>query len=232
MIIGSILLAFGIQAWWDETRERDEESRLLEAVLEDMRANLVLIETNSSYHRAAVAAEREILSLAGQAPSTITLQATDSLIADVSWWFGSAHWHTGALEALTRGGRLEVIRDEELRHTLASWTRIIDEVRLTEDQENEFFDDALMPFMRREAWVPQIADLAQVLPGTDLAPGYGRVNWATETRDHRPLLLSPEFQNLVLHKLWVQVDILSAYEAFSEQLQELIGQVEAEAVPQ
>ena len=50
--------------------------------------------------------------------------------------------------------------------------------------------------------------------------------------DHRPLLLSTEFQNLVLQKLWVQVDILSAYEDFSEQLQELIGQIEAEVVPQ
>jgi hypothetical protein len=227
-IVVSILLAFAIQAWWEGRQEHSEEERLLQAVLEDMRSNRDLISDVSSYHEAVLASERRILSLAGTSPAQIQIESADSLIGDIAWWYGSTHWRTGGLEALTQGGRLEVVSNEDLRHTLASWARVIANVQMAEDQESEFFNDALMPFLNREAWVPQIAEVAQVLPGTDQRPGYGRVNWATEIRDHRSLLLAPSFQNLVLQRLWVQVDILSAYEGFSDQLQELISLIEAE----
>jgi hypothetical protein len=228
VILGSILLAFGIEAWWSERQDAGEELRLLSAVHEDMQANLAQVAENAAYHTAAEAAERQILTLAGADPATLSLQAVDTLLADILWWQGSQHWQTGALDALTLGGKIDIIRNEELRHTLASWIRRIELVRSAEDQEEDFFVNALIPYLRREASVTQIAELAQFMPGTDIAPGYGRVNWAQEQRDHRPMVASTELQNLVLQKLWIQVDILYRYDAFSTQLTDLIGVIEAE----
>ena len=227
-IVVSILLAFSIQAWWEGLQERAEEDRLLRSVLQDSRANLDVIREASAYHQASLASERRILALAGAPNDQLTVEAADTLIGRLVWWYGSTHWSTGGLEALTAGGRLEVVRNQELRQTLASWSRRIDDVRYVEDQEGEFFNSALMPFLRREAYVPQIGETSQVLPGTDRTPKYGQVNWSTRVRDHRPLLVSAEFQNLVVQKLWVQVDILSAYGRFAEQLETLIREVEAE----
>ena len=36
VIVGSILLAFGIQAWWDERQERREETELLLGLAPDV----------------------------------------------------------------------------------------------------------------------------------------------------------------------------------------------------
>jgi hypothetical protein len=185
-----------------------------------MQANRQEIDRKSTYHTAALASERRILSLAGTPLDQVPPALADSLIGDVAWWKGSQGWRTGGLDALTGGGRLEVISREELRGALLGWHRVLDDVRSMEDQENEFFDDALMPYLRSEAWVPQIAEEAQVQPGTDFRPGYGEMNWASERRDHRPLLLAPTFQNLVVQKLWIQ--------DFSAELDSLIHTLEAE----
>jgi hypothetical protein len=228
VIVGSILLAFGVQAWWDGRQERTEEDRLLVSVLDDMRANRQEIERKSAYHTAALASERRILSLAGTPLDQVTQAVADSLIGDVAWWKVSQGWRMGGLDALTGGGRIEVISREELRSALLGWHRVLDDVRSMEDQENEFFDNALMPYLRNEAWVPQIAEEAQIQPGTDFRPGYGEMNWASEPRDHRPLLLAPAFQNLVVQKLWIQTDILRAYQDFSAEVDSLIHTLEAE----
>jgi hypothetical protein len=197
-------------------------------VLEDARENLTVLERVSSYHRAALAAEREILRLMGAGPTGVSPERADSLLGDLTWWQGSDHWFTGALESLIDGGRLSIVQSEGLRQVLASWLRNVESVRFAEDQENAFFIDHFMPFLQREAYVPQIAELAQVSPGTGYEPGYGRVNWLAEPRDHSPIITSQEFQNLVLQRLWIQVDILKAYEEFEGQLNDLIEMIEAD----
>jgi hypothetical protein len=232
VIVFSILLAFGIDTWWDQVQERDEEARLLQAVLDDALANLEVIEEKSTYHGAVMEVEREILRLAGAAPEEISAEKADSLIADLTWWLGSDHWNTGALEALVEGGRLEVVEDQDLRRTLASWGRLVQIAMNVDDQEEVWFNDAFMPFMRAEARVSQIAQIAQTLPGGGGSPGgmgtpdYGEVDWWPEPRDHRPLLVSEPFQNLVVQKLWIQSDILGQYERFAAQLRDLIARIE------
>ena len=230
VIVGSILLAFGVQAWWDGRQERTEEDRLLVSVLDDMRANRQEIERKSAYHTAALASERRILSLAGTPPDRFSLALADSLIGDVLWWKGSQGWQTGGLDALTGGGRLEAISRKELRGALLGWSRVLDDVRAMEDQENEFFDNALMPHLRDGAWVPQLAESSRVEPGSDaeVIPGYGEMNWAPERRDHRPLLVESSFQNLMVQKLWIQVDILTAFRNFAIEIDSLIHTLEAE----
>ena len=42
VIVGSILMAFGIEAWWDGAQERAEEAQLLASLAEEFRANVDL----------------------------------------------------------------------------------------------------------------------------------------------------------------------------------------------
>ena len=228
VIVASILLAFGIEAWWSRAQEREEETRLLGAVLEDARANLGILEENRAYHAAVLNSARRILQLAGEGSARLSPQEADTLIADLAWWLGSDHWQTGGLDALVGGGRLDLVQDEGLRLTLASWDRNVADVRYAEDQENEFFDAALMPFLRENARVAQIGEIAQVLPGRGDIIDYGRVDFGPTAVDHRPMLESQPFQNLAVHKLWIQTDILSAYDHFQAELVTLIEQLETE----
>jgi hypothetical protein len=227
-ILVSILLAFAIQAWWDGTRDGEEEDRLIEAVLSDTQANRIELETALAYHTAAGEVSRSILRLAGEPRNSLSAAAADTLLSELVWYYGSEQWRAGAIDVLIDGGRLQAIQDPDLRQLLASWRSALDRVRSIEQIEGVYFDDVLMPYLRAHASVPQIADLAQVLPGTDLEPGYGRTNWVLEQRDHREMLRSDEFQNVVLQKLWIHVDVLSAYEEFSSGLDELIRRLESQ----
>ena len=44
VIVGSILLAFGIEAWWNETQERAEERQALGALAREFRAASALLD--------------------------------------------------------------------------------------------------------------------------------------------------------------------------------------------
>ena len=62
VIVASILLAFGIEAWWGERLEREEEQRLLVALLEESQDTLQQIERNVSFHTALIASANALLS--------------------------------------------------------------------------------------------------------------------------------------------------------------------------
>lgn len=227
-IVGSILLAFGIEASWAGRQDRSEGLRVLRAVLEDARANIGLVDENRVYHEAALGREREILRLADAGAGHLSIAQADSLIADLTWWNGSDHWQTGALDALTGSGRLDLVQNEDLRNVLASWNRNVLGVQRFEDEELEFFDASFMPFLREEAWVPQVAEIADIMPGSGFEGGYGDVDFRSEPVDHRQLIVSPAFLNLVLQKLWIQTDILERYDRFRAELLHLVQLLEDE----
>ncbi len=91
VIVLSVLLAFGIQAWWDDLSEAREETRLLRAVLEEARANQAMLEEEEADQRAGLQHSRRILMLAGSDPADLSAELTDTLIADLSWW-SSSDW--------------------------------------------------------------------------------------------------------------------------------------------
>lgn len=227
-IVLSILLAFAIQAWWEDHREAVEARRLLQSVVEDVRQDLSYIASEGRYHEAVVKSARHLLELSGTGREPESLEQMDSLLADLVWWRGSDHWHTGAVDVLTAGGRLDVIHDDDLRIRLASWGALVSDIRAVEDQENDFFVTTLMPFLRTEASLPQVGEVAQVVPGMGEKYPYGRLDFSSSRTDHRRLLRSTEFQNLLVQKVWLQLDIVRLHESFADQANSLITEVEAE----
>lgn len=227
-IVASVLLAFAIQAWWERRSEYKEDVRLLSAVLDEMRTNLAAIDANRAFHLGVVDVDTTLLKLAGVDPSALAPQYADSLIAGLSWWNGSNSWTTGAVTALVGAGRLSAIQDETLRRRLAEWPKRIDMLRAAEDQEYDFFFTVFMPYIRREASLPQISDAIRFRPGSSQPYEVGRLNHAPVHTDHRRLIVSREFQNMVLHQRWIQDDILDWYDIFAKDVSQIIVALEAE----
>jgi hypothetical protein len=227
-IVVSVLLAFAIQAWWEQRRERAEEVRLLIAVLDEMRSNLSALEGNRAFHLAVLSADNTALRLAGLDPRSLTVEYADSLIADLSWWNGSTSWATGAVSALTSSGRLSAIRDEPLRRIFAEWPKRVDMVRAAEDQEYDFFIGVFMPYIRKEGSLAQISDAIRTRPGSQERYTLEKLNYAPTDTDHRRILVSREFQNMVLHRRWIQDDILDWYDKFAATLHAAIRALEIE----
>jgi hypothetical protein len=109
-IVISILLAFSIDAWWDDRKDIAEERELLlglEVEFVDLRARLdKWAERNRS---AALLLERYLSD-----------SVTEMDLKSVEWVFVSAYIANvldqgGALDALLASGRLERIRDRDIR---------------------------------------------------------------------------------------------------------------------
>ena len=127
VIVGSILLAFGIDAWWDGRRERQEEREALEGLERDFSVNLRAARTSIMSLRAdnrALAALEDILD------AQLASVSSDSalLFARAMNGYRTFDPQDGTLDALLASGRLGVLRDGELRGLLVEWKTAVDDV--------------------------------------------------------------------------------------------------------
>ena len=120
VIVASILLAFALDAGWDDRQERRRVAELLSAVADDFEREVAALDSVIAVNR-----ERELV-------QTALLQATDpsgpgvapDSIARLAARNGDQQIHDpsfGALTALLSTGGLEEVDDPELRRLLAGW---------------------------------------------------------------------------------------------------------------
>lgn len=206
-IIVSILLAFAIDAWWQERVERQEEEEILVALLADFRQAK---ENIAERHKSAVVIQSAINQLAkisyGQSspPDSATL---DQLLGKLSWWFPGGQIPTGALNSLVYGGMLGTIQDDELRLDVADWRRKIDYLQSGLSQDYDVYFEVYLPYFRDNGYLPQIATSVTTAPG-ESDPFYRTTPVPpTEVIDHLPVLADKRFHNILIQLWWVQADV-------------------------
>jgi hypothetical protein len=153
VIVASILLAFAIDAWWDERLERAEEQEIL-----------LGLKSEFSRYREELTAGMEYQA-ARRRMTAILMAATrrgswDSETVPVDLALGSLgdskthDFGGGVLDALISAGRLEIISDHELRAKLASWGQVFDEIHDDEMRNRRLVEARIMPYFLR--WhIPQ-----------------------------------------------------------------------------
>jgi len=123
-IVVSILLAFGIQAWWEERQERLEEQEILLGLKADFEANLASIDALFAVHH-----DWDIVigdALSGRQTSVPPDSASTYSTAITARRTFSPRDAT--LDAVIASGRIEIISDRGLREQLVSWTRGVDDL--------------------------------------------------------------------------------------------------------
>jgi hypothetical protein len=126
-IVVSILLAFGIQAWWEDRQERAVETALLTGLVEDLRLDSADYERFAAVHRARMEGADFLLSPASQ-DSLRTLEAT---VSPEEMTPGQAFRRINrfarletvrvSYDQITAAGISEVISDPELRRMIAQY---------------------------------------------------------------------------------------------------------------
>lgn len=150
VIVASILLAFGIDAWWDtarEARERDELLDQLEAELAFVR-DFVLPEAESHSSRIDLAALRLLERAHGGAVDV----PLDTLHQDVTridngFRFAAA---LPVVEILAGDGGFERLEDPRLRTALSNLVAFVSLVREFEGSEQTFIATELRPYLSRK----------------------------------------------------------------------------------
>jgi hypothetical protein len=227
-IVASILFAFSIDAWWDGHQERQEEERLLIALLDEFRENKELLEEARIHHRAVEQAELELMALAADRSPDISPDSLDQLIGEINWWWAATKFSMGALNSVVLGGRLHLILNEELRREVAGWQAETAKVHFNEGQDYTTFHEDFMPYLRDNAYLAQISSQTTHRPGrTDPIPNLA-VPLRPERADHHRMLRDPVFQNLLVQRWWNQWDALTVYDDFEQRIDEVIAQLEME----
>ena len=184
-IIVSILLAFLIDASWDEARERAEEREILAG----LRAELVELQGRldewSAFNRTA----ESLVARAVEAPiGSLSQSHVDSLLTSV-WAVNVIDRGGGPLDAVLASGRLELIRSQEIRDRLARWPDRMEDIHTNDLSLRDFVWRQLVPYMARFG-VPEHYCSTEIFCVTDGPP----------PASHQRLLEDTEFRTLLSFK--------------------------------
>ena len=183
MIVGSILLALGLDAWWAGRQDRAFEQEALARLEVEFRENLGRVET-SDRPIARLLALHEMMQALSSAVDSAAIP--DSLLAGL---IGSGTFDrvTPVLDGLVQSGRWELIRSSEVREAVAWWERGHAQVEEREEFAREFVETRLRPALAVRG------DISPLM--ADYRPGR-----STELTGSTVLMIDAELKALVAEK--------------------------------
>lgn len=146
MIIGSILLAFGIDAWWDASRERVEERQALGALARDFHAASALLDRQFLLTDSILAAVETILEWTGPSADSRYADSLAVLLPTVTRLPGFEP-PSGTLDALLGSGDLRLIESDGLRAALASFPSRLAGMHRTERYGSDVLFGDFFPYV-------------------------------------------------------------------------------------
>jgi hypothetical protein len=151
ILVAGILIAFGLDAWWDNSLERSEVEAELAGVLAELSLNEDLVEQYLRWHDRSRAATDELLRLLREEGSG-SVAVPDSIV----WGVGFTPTfdpRKGAMDALLSSGRLALIGDPELRSAIAGFGGQLSDARDEEIRAREYVDLQLGTVLHRSGAV-------------------------------------------------------------------------------
>ena len=201
-IVTSILLAFAIDAWWEDRNDVELERRLLTALLVECEKNVELLrDARTFYEQRYMDALRILENLEQGATSLDHAEFEKSfrglLISN------TVHLESGAHDGLLGSGDLSLIRDEELRNRLAAWPSYVKEWSEEQDMVFSFVGAELVPYLSHSVRIRNIKSSFAPFPDGESPPlvPTGAIDAATVI----DVSTSIEFENLVFQRaqgLW------------------------------
>lgn len=127
LIVASILVAFLLDAWWEEREAQNRLDQELTSVAREVAENRDLVEYEVETLERIKAGSEAILALFEGASTPQSVAVPDTLMFCVTYWSPTLDLSFGALDALISSGRLAQIRDPELRLMLAGLKDLVED---------------------------------------------------------------------------------------------------------
>jgi hypothetical protein len=124
VIVVSILLAFAIEAWWDQQQMREEEREALVGLVEEFSTNLDQVDRVIARHESSLEWVERLVALPEDSIRALSQTSISEMMLATGnpWTFEPV---LGTTDALVAAGRLGVIRDVELREALTSFKNVV-----------------------------------------------------------------------------------------------------------
>lgn len=219
-IILSILLAFSIDAGWDEFQERKQERAFLGSLQSDFEETRTRINTSIDRHNRFIALARQLLGLYGRGAADIDNDELETMLGAVFFDWESLYLPSGSRDALFASGNIEIISNEELRTMLAAWPSKVadaaeDEAWIIDDVMN-----SLAPYLNGKVHTRNVAR-STAPTATEHIP-------ATEPVNYDDLWNDQMFDNLVSFRILNETYAVRENVALRESVDEIIQVIENE----
>ena len=187
VIVGSILLAFGIDAAWDSREERVQSRALLQALSEDFEAAGNRLEWWKASHAYALESAESLLTYAEDDRVRSADRAhVDTLFSRLFYSMDTFNPPMGTVETILNSGRLDLFENRELVRELTRWTSLLARYQVFQTAGSDHFFSTLYPFLAGEV---DLQDLDIAVPWD--------VPWSHDPTTAVDLLANQEFRSLL-----------------------------------
>lgn len=208
-IVVSILLAFGIEAWWSDRQDAAAERALLSSLQEEFLKLQDAIEWRRKYNEGIRESIRQLLRASIEPEDPPDDRDIDRLLAAL-WYNQELHpFALPVLSSAMSSGDLTLISNRQIRRNIAVWPVHMERVRQTMQRDLDFFSGRQMPYLSANVRLPQILAVEDHIPGHPNLIYEDEFSIKVESRNsHRHLVESPHFQNILLEREVLITDIL------------------------
>lgn len=190
VIVVSILIAFALDAGWDEYQESRVERRVLAELRDEMFTAQSNIEFSIAELEPVIAATTEFLELMGPDAEPPSQEYVEGLI-DQAFNMNTLEVPSSVLDSLVASGQMRLIGDEQLRRSIANWPALVADVRENHEWHRVEADEVMNPYLapyvssRLEGNWTELMGLSQ----------------SRFERDAAPLLRDKEFESVYVWRL-------------------------------
>ena len=222
VIVASILLAFGIDAQWELSRERADAEVLLELLRSDFAATVAEAERVYANHAGGLHAAEQLIFTAEEGSLTpADASRVDRHLSVMMVSGASFDPPLGTVRSLIQSGRLSQIADPTVTAMLTAWPSEVEDLKQQEDSFSSSFGalaEALTAMGTRMDW----------LVATDHVGGeIGPLPWKSQTTDSWRHLGDPNL-SMALASYWLGMRFtVKSAEQRLERSKEILSALEA-----
>jgi site-specific recombinase len=121
LIVLGVVIAFGVDARWEDALERRTELRVLRSIQSEMAENQLRLDQAIQVRISARQAAETLLGMTGPEAEPQLMTVVDSLLRAADRGVATYDPVTGSTDALVPGGQLSSISSDSLRLALVSW---------------------------------------------------------------------------------------------------------------
>ena len=226
-VVISILLAFAIDAWWEDRSDRHAEIALLARLQADFTAFRPELASVTKEHRARRDACIELLERLSVGDRVSTTPEMDRLIAFAFVGARTFQPGAGAVEAFINGDGVRLVKNKRIIDLLLTWPGLIEELREEERQLQKGSAERWLPYLSSltnigpyiAAFQTEIPEIA-LLPQSQLAPS-----------SRATLLVDEMLLNHILDRFQFQTLAIRDIEPLHKAVDEVLSLIEEEIGP-
>ena len=186
LVMVGILLALQINSWNQKRLDRVEERAILQSLHREFQENKILSTKNMNTMKDALKANKVIMALMGSSGEELKKHNLDSLFfksLPASQFTSSEQ----SISNIIQGGRMNIIRDEEIVKLIYSWQAQTEAVKIRESALDNWSYDKIIPIMSKYISLKEM-------------DAYGNYEWTGKSKlkkPYVPLFQSLEYENLL-----------------------------------